>query len=245
MTVELDPSGGLFATPHILQPASVQVLVPWDPNQEPRAIPIGDLDGTETARMRVYWQWQKDPSWLSQDDGATPGLAEIIGEGMEIQREEHYQIDQLRWLSTATDSTLDEIGASVGLPRNGLEDGVYRRAIKARGASLIGDAGIDAVMRPARILLGDAAVSYSPSYPRAFCWVVNIALSVELLDLLVSLLEVSVAGSGIGACILLSPPPLPGWDWSTPQAWASSWSSAYGATDLATVAPWGWSVSVG
>lgn len=244
MTVVLEPAGGLFATLTLPAPHGVQVLTPWDANAEPRPVAVGDLDGVETVRRRVYWQWQEDPSWLSQD-GETPGLAEIIGLGLNSVTAEHYQIDQLRWLETASGSTLDEIGAVVGLPRNGLEDGIYRQAIKARGASLVGDAGIDAVMRPAKILLGETAVTYAPAYPRAFCWVVNIALSVDLLELVVSLLEVSVAGCGIGAKILLSPPDLPGWDWTTPQAWASSWSSAYGATDLATVAPWGWSVSVG
>jgi len=245
MTVDLEPAGGLFATPQILQPANAQVLLCWDPNLEPRPIPVGDLDGTGTVRKRIYWQWQQDPSWLSQDDGETPGLAEIIGAILNQVTEEQYQIDQLRWLSTATGVTIDEIGALVGLMRNGLGDGIYRQSIRARGASLIGDAGIDAVMRPAKILLGEGSVSYAPNYPRAFCWIVNIAISMDLLDLLVSLLEVSVAGAGIGACILLSPPELPGWDWTTPQAWASSWSSAYGAVDASVVAPWGYSISIG
>jgi hypothetical protein len=81
---------------------------------------------------------------------------------------------------------LDEWGALVDLPRNGLSDGVYRRAIYARGASTIGDAGIDAVMRPIKELLGPGSVSYAPAYPRGFCWIVHIALSVELLELVVS-----------------------------------------------------------
>lgn len=244
MTVELEPAAGLLATVTIPAPNGVQVLTPWDPNAEPRPISIGDLDGPETQRKRIYWQWQLDPGWLSQD-GQTPGLAEILGMGMDALREEHYQIDQLRWLSTATGETLDELGAMVGLPRNGLSDEVYRRAIQARGASLTGDAGIDAVMLPARILFGDGNVSYAPNYPRAFCWVVTVALSSQLLELAVSILEESVAGSGIGACILLAPPETPGWDWTAPQAWAASWSSAYGPVDPSVASGWGWSVPVG
>jgi len=222
----------------------VQVLVCWDPNVEPRPIAPGDLDGVGTIRKRIYWQWQQDPSWLSQDGGATPGLAEILGAALDTVTLEHYQIDQYRWLDTATGTTLDELGALVGLSRNGIGDDLYKRAIQAKGASLVGDAGIDAVMRPAKILLGAGNVSYAANYPRAFCWVVTVAVSAEYLSLLVSILGESVAGAGIGAKILLSPPELPGWDWTTPQAWASSWASAYGVTDLATVAAWGWSVAL-
>jgi len=244
MTIELDPGGGLFGTPSISQPVCVQVLLWWEPNAEPRQIPPGDLDAIQTLRRRVYEQWTEDPSWRSQDGGDTPGLAEIIGAGLASVVAEHYQIDQLRWLSTASGSTLDELGALVGLARNGLSDAVYRRAIQARGASLIGDAGIDAVMRPIKLLLGPTAVTYAPAYPRGFTWVVTIALSQDLLELVVSLVSESVAGCGIGATILLSPPEIPGWDWTAPQAWASSWSSAYGAVDASVASPWGWSVAI-
>lgn len=236
MTVELEPAGGLFATVTIQQPTVALALLPWDPNREPRPIPPGALAAVETIRMRIYWQWRQDPSWLA--------LAKIIGEGLAVVVGEQYQIDQLRWVSTATRSTLDEIGALVGLPRNGLSDEIYRRAIIARGSSTIGDAGIDAVMRPIKILLGADAVTYAPAYPRGFCWIVHVSLSTELLELVVSLVSDSVVGCGIGAKILLSPPDSPGWDWTTPQAWAASWSSAYGAVDASVAAPWGYSVAI-
>ena len=237
MTVELVPAGGLFTTPTIGQPVVVQVLLPWEPNAEPRPIPPGALDALETCRRRIYWQWQQGQNWQA--------LCAILGVAQSSIINEHFEIDQLRWLSTGPGFVLDEWGALVGLPRNGLGDAVYRQAIIARGASLIGDAGIDAVMRPIKILLGEGSASYVPQYPRGFCYLVTVAISTDLLELLVSLLRESVAGCGIGSKILLSPPEIPGWDWTTPQAWASSWSSAYGATDLATVAPWGYAVTIG
>jgi hypothetical protein len=236
VTVELEPGGGLFATLTIQPPAVVQVMQPWDPNVEPRPIPPGSLDAFETCSDRIYWQWQQDPNWQS--------LAEIIASALDIVVTEQFEIDQLRWIETGARGVLDDWGALVDLPRNGLGDGVYRRAIYARGASTIGDAGIDAVMRPIKILLGAQNVSYAPAYPRGFCWIVHIALSFELLELVVSLVSVSVAGCGIGAKILLAPPESPGWDWSTPQAWAASWSSAYGPVDQSVAAPWGWSVAI-
>lgn len=242
MAVVVDPAGGLFAVLTLTQPVGL-VIRPWEPNAEPVPIAPGELDTVETALRRIYWQWHG-----TLPDGSLKNwtkLGTIIGTAWQSTVDEHFQIDQFRFLATAFGATVDEIGALVSLLRFTADDGLYKQAIKARGASTVGDAGIDAVMRPAKVFLGATNVSYLPAYPRGFCYIVLVALDTDLLALLADLIRAeNVAPCGVGSKIVLAPPESPGWDWSTPQAWAGSWSSAYGVVDLSVVAPWGWSLAL-
>ncbi len=234
MAIDFTPSGNLLGSILFAQPALIIQKV-WIPHDAPKAIGPGELDATTTARNRIYWQWQKGPNWQA--------LAGIIGIGFQAVVSEQFEISRYRYLSTGFGQILDELGALVGLERMGLPEELYRLAIRVRGASLTSDGGIDAVMSPVKQLLGDDAVTYVPQYPASFIWQINVALSQEMLDLLLVLLP-PLLPAGVGAYILLAPPESPGWDYSTPQAWASSWSSVYGAVDASVVAPWTWSVQV-
>lgn len=234
MAVDLIPADFLFTRTLAKTPEILLSLV-WDPHKPPRPIPPGELDAVRTALIRIYKQWSQGPNWVS--------LVTIIGTGFSQVVDEQYEISRFRYLATAFGATLDELGALVGLDRQDLDEELYRRAIRARGASTIGDAGIDAVMLPAKVILGENGVTYAPSYPRAYCYILNVPVTQQILDLLVRLLT-PLPGCGIGAKLVLSPPEAPGWDWTTAQAWAASWSSVYGAVDLSVASPWGWTVQL-
>lgn len=236
MAVDLIPGGALLGTLTV-QPAVLLLMKVWIPHDPPKPIGPGELDAVTTATNRIYWEWHEGPNWQAL-------AGDIIGTGYQVLVSEQFQVSEYRHLETGWGQTLDEIGASVGLARNGLPQELYRQAIAVRGASMVSNAGIDSVMRPIKSLLGAGNVVYLPTYPAAFCWVILIALPPEVLDLLLELLA-PLAGSGIGMKLALAPPESPGWDWAVAQTWAGSWSSAYGAVDASVASTWGWAISVG
>jgi GNAT superfamily N-acetyltransferase len=235
MAIDLIPAGVLWGSLWST-PAAALVSKVWIPHDPPKPIGPGELDTITTATNRIYWQWQQGPNWLA--------LETILGTGFAAVIAEQFQVSEYRYLDTGFGSILDELGAAVGLERMGLPEELYRAAIPVRGASLISDAGIDAVMAPVKQLLGAANVTYLPAYPAAFYWVITAAVAPTVLDLLLVLLP-PLIGQGIGAALLLSPPESPGWDWTPAEAWAASWGSIYGPVDASVAAPWGWSVPVG
>lgn len=235
MAVDLIPIGVVFGSLDTKTPVLVVCKV-WKPHEPPQPIGPGELDCDTTVRNRIYWQWRPGPNWQK--------LAGILAAACAQLGEEQLEVSEYRYLETGFGGILDELGALVGLDRSGLDEELYRRAIPVRGASLLSDAGIDAVMAPAKAMLGAGNVTYYPTYPAAFCWIVTIALSPQLLDLLLVLLP-PLVGAGISGKLLLSPPESPGWDWTTTQTWAASWGSIYGPVDASVAAAWGWSVPIG
>lgn len=236
MAVNLIPAGPIVAVATVATPKLLVSKV-WQPHAPPKPIGPGELDATKTATDRVYWQWQEGENFLA--------LAGIIGRGGDLIAAEQLEISEYRYIETGWGQILDEWGAFVDFKRRGVPDAFYRSALRARGASTAGDGGIDAVMLPARTLLGDDNVSYLPQYPAGFCWGVSISLPIEVLDILVDLLT-PVVPLGVSAKILLTQTVTPGWGSSAgASSWTSSWASSAGAVSLSAVAPWTHAVNVG
>jgi hypothetical protein len=235
MAIDLVPAGTLTGNFILAQPTLIISKV-WQPHAPPKRIGPGELDAVTTATDRIYWEWQDGPNWQT--------LVGIIGLAAQAVVSEQFQISEYRYLETGFGQILDELGAVVGLDRQGLGEELYRLAIRVRGASMISDAGIDAVTTPVKQLLGEDAVTYVPTYPASFMWVISVAVPPDLLALLLELLP-PLIGAGIGAALLLAPPETPGWDSLTPQVWAASWSSSIGAVDDNVAAAWTIAVQVG
>lgn len=138
--------------------------VPWATREDPLddesplvEIRPGELDATTTAQRRVAWyQLASATTW--------PVLATEIGTGHQIQERALGSVDQARYLSTAEGVALDELGALVGLPRNGLEDKLYRAAIRVEAGTLWSSGTLPEIVSLARGLFG-ATTRVRPYYP--------------------------------------------------------------------------------
>lgn len=120
-----------------------------DPEAALLEIRPGELDCTETARRRIWKQFEDAASWQRL-------MVEIVGPTFDELELAIGSVDQARYLSTAEGAVLDEIGYAVGRPRGTLtDDELYRLAIKADAATLFSSGTVPEVVEICRALLGD------------------------------------------------------------------------------------------
>lgn len=126
-----------------------------------RTLP-GDLDTIQTAIARLRRQFSSTVSW--------PALATILGKAFADFERAHRLAEPQRYVGAATGVWLAEIGALVGLSREGwTDDDDYRLAIVAEALSRITSGSIDEIVDVALRLTPDGAtLFYSEQYPAAF-----------------------------------------------------------------------------
>lgn len=211
-----------------------------DPDAPLLEIRPGELDCTETARRRIFKQWEEAASWQRL-------MVEIIGPTFDELELALGSVDQARYLSTAEGQQLDEIGYMVGRPRGTLtDDDLYRLAIQADAATLFSSGTVPEVVSICRALLGDdmrvrqlypaTVLIRAPDVPPE--------VFVLLLDVLKDdLLVVGVAGiletwnsATVGA-----------WDTSRPASLTSlgAWSTSRDASADGVRVPWSTGRSLG
>ena len=206
--------------------------IPWatregddqtDPQAPLVAIGPGELDAETTARRRRWYQLSNAPGWDT--------LLTLIGQGMAHLEAAIGSVDQGRWLVNAEGVVLDEIGALVNRPRQGLSDALYRLAIRSEAASLLSSGTIPEIVELTRTLLGDE-VRVRELWPAT----VVIAAPDAPTDVFLVLLDVlaDVLAAGVGA--LLST-----WDSAATGGWGSTTDP--GETEVTD--PGTWSATTG
>lgn len=164
---------------------------PIDPQSPLVEIRPGELDTETTALRRIWYQFQGRPEW-QRIIGLLGELAGVLEHGLG-------SIDQARYVSTAEGDVLDEIGALVGRPRQGLSDALYRLAIRAEAASTVSSGTINEIIELMQSLVGpDVRV-------REF-WPATILISAPDIatDVFLVLLEVIADMPAAGVAALLS-----------------------------------------
>ena len=135
---------------------------PRDPDSPLLRTQPGDLDTIQTAIARLRRQFSSTVSW--------PALATLMGEAFADFEYAIRRAQDQRYVGTATGVWLAEIGALVGLPREGwTSDDDYRLAIVAEALSRITSGSADEIVDVALRLLPDGATMiYTERYPAAF-----------------------------------------------------------------------------
>lgn len=196
---------------------------PLDPDSAFVEIRPGELDATTTALRRIWYQFLGQPEWerlLTLVGGLGATLERGIG-----------SIDQARYLSTAEGDVLDEIGAVVDRPRDGLSDDLYRLAIRAEAGSIFASGTIPEILELTRSLVGDEVRVHElfPATIRIAAPDIATAVFLVLLSILAD-----VPAAGVGA--LLST-----WDSARPGAWGSTTDP----TETEITEPGTWSSTTG
>jgi len=200
-----------------------------DPQAPLVEIRPGELDCTETARRRIWKQFEDAASWQRL-------MVEIVGPTYDELELAIGSVDLGRYLSTAEGLVLEEIGALVGRPRGALvDDDLYRLAIRADAATLFSSGTIPEVVEIASSLLGPltevrqyfpaTVVIGAPDTPTA---VFQVLLEILEDDLLV----VGVAGF------------LETWD-GDPDEGVGGWGSTTDPGDTEITAAGAWSTTTG
>ncbi len=193
-----------------------------DPQAPLLEIRPGELDGPTTALRRLWAQFQGAVTWET--------LLGLIGQQMETHELALGSVDLGRWVSTAEGVNLDEIGALVNMPRNGMADKIYRLAIRAEAASLFSSGTLPEILEICTVLVS-SQVRVVQRFPAS----IDIRAPDLDDDVYRALLRIlaDVPAAGVGA--LLST-----WE-STVGTGALGWSSTTGA-----VTPFGsWSSTTG
>lgn len=202
----------------------------------PDGLPIGELDCVNTARERLYKQWERQPTWIDMCEAHGTPFREL-----DVQQGE---ILEQTTIQGATASRLDAFGASINLPRNGMTDDEYRAAIKIELQTLYASGTILDVLASIGSILNDPArsVTYVERYPASF--LVSIAdLTLDEYELILALV-CDVPAAGVAALLGASDLGLSGgfgYD-AGPPDYAGSWSYGASSNTPGICAPWGYSV---
>lgn len=95
-------------------------------------------------------------------------LLEAMGEGVQTQEEQFFDLLVGRGLNLATGVSLEQWGAIVGEQRGGLNDGDYRRFIKARILANIAEGTPDELLTVWALVTSPSDVRYFIHPPAAF-----------------------------------------------------------------------------
>lgn len=104
-------------------------------------------------------------------DGVSPNLkllAEVMLEEVQIVEELMFSLIGARLLDTAVGAQLDQYGAVVGCPRDGLTDDDYRAFIAAQILTNQAEGEIWRILQIVRLITRADSVRYSPTYPASF-----------------------------------------------------------------------------
>ncbi len=104
-------------------------------------------------------------------DRCSPRYASLVaamGEGVQLQEEQFFDLLVGRGLNLATGASLEQWGAIVGEERGGLNDDDYRRFIKARILANLSDGKPDELLTIFAIITAPSQVRYFIHPPAAF-----------------------------------------------------------------------------
>lgn len=131
--------------------------VPWatqedetDPSSAFVEIRPGELDCTTTALTRLWYEGLGGAEWER--------LLTLTGDLWQVLENGIGSINEARYVSTAEGDVLEEIGAIVNRPRQGLTDELYRLAIRAEAGSIFASGTVPEILELVRSLMGDAHV---------------------------------------------------------------------------------------
>lgn len=196
-------------------------------------IPAGQLDAVRSSVARLWKQYEGRPNWTD--------LAEIIGEAW---RDADAQIGSIKSqipVSSADGVQLDLIGELVNLPRYGLDDDDYRKAIKVEVQTLISSGTAPQIIDAVATIAPNNAITYTEIYPAALIVDVD-AITVEQLDLLLTLL-CDMPQGGVAALLAASDRSTArGFGYTSGVAYGGSWSYTAGTTP-GIAAPWGYAIA--
>lgn len=161
-----------------------------DPQAPLLAIRPGEHDCDETARRRIWKQFEAAASWETL-------LGLVIGPTFQVIEQGIGSVDIARYLSTAEGTVLEEIGALIGRPqRFGLSDDLYRIAIRTDGATLFTSGVVPEVIEIAQSLFGDQVV-LDQFYPATFVLTapdIDVETFLLLMDIMSDVPAAGVAG---------------------------------------------------
>ena len=104
----------------------------------------------------------------SQDSPRYVSLLEAMGEGVQLQEEQFFDLLVGRGLNLATGVSLEQWGAIVGEQRGGLNDEDYRRFIKARILANISEGTPDELLTVFALVTSPSQVRYFIHPPAGF-----------------------------------------------------------------------------
>jgi hypothetical protein len=148
----------------------------------------GEFDVKNTALQLLWKQYEDKPNFV--------GFATAIGCA---QRPIELLQDQLRTARTVAGAigvALDELGAGVDLPRNGLADDSYRAAIRAQTRSLTASGTLPEIASIIADLELGEAVTVAELYPAGLLITVGTVTQGELQTIQYILANVPAAGVG-------------------------------------------------
>ena len=114
------------------------------------------------------------------------------------------QLYLLRWVSTAIGQTLDKLGATVDVAREGLSDESYRTKILGEISKRLSSGSNDDIIQTAKNITGASKVIFIEEYPAAFyldCRDVNYALLGDVQRLKTVINKSRLAGVKFGLMI--------------------------------------------
>jgi hypothetical protein len=192
---------------------------PRDDASELLTLQPGDLDTIDTALARIRFQFTQTASH--------PAFARVIGGAFADLERAMVALERQRYVATASGVWLAEIGALVGLAREGwTDDEDYRLAVVAEALSLITSSTIDEIVDVAlRLLPEGATMAYRDRYPAA--WEIAVPdLPAARWGLMLAVLA-DMPAAGVGAYLT-----------TWPEAETAGW--AYDATEPDVVGSWGY-----
>lgn len=173
--------------------------VPWGAFDDPdsplrQTLPIepGLLDCLRTTTDRLIKRIEFDVPWNAVMTAVAKAFCQVVDQQGQIARGIH--------LATARGVQLEQIGAAVGLPRNGLGDDLYELAIRARAASLLISGTGNELLALVRTLFPDAAAVTLEEWFPATIKICVPNLSADEFQLLLTILAPAPA-AGVGAVL--------------------------------------------
>lgn len=191
---------------------------PGDPNAALLVIRPGELDAVATANARVWKIFKQTITW--------PKLATLFGELWAVQVLALGSVDRARYVSTAEGVQLNLLGELINRPRDGLDDQLYRLAIRAEAQSLIGSGTIPEIVEISRALLGDD-MRVRELFPRL---IIILAPDIPT-DVWVVMLEILRSVPVVGVQAMMST-----WEEGQTYGWGSSTDP--GATEVEIAGAW-------
>lgn len=95
-------------------------------------------------------------------------LLEAVGEAVQIQEDQFFDLIVSRGLDIATGVSLEQWGRIVGESRGGLGNDDYRRIIEARILANLSQGTADELVAIFQVLTAPSTVRYFPHYPAGF-----------------------------------------------------------------------------
>lgn len=223
-------------------PPAYFATIPWaeregDDQGDPEAalleIRPGELDCRTTALRRIWYQYRSTTTW--------PVLLGLVGDAFALLENGQGSVAVARWVSTAEGLVLDEIGALVDQPRGGLDDDLYRLAIRARAASLATAGTIPEIVEISRALLSDQ-VRVQELWPATVA-ITSPDVATDIFLLLLQILDPMLAAGVAGLLSTYTSALVGGWASTTDPGFAevtdlAGWTSTTGTDADDALSPW-------